>query len=363
MSNYLKTLVQYTNISNEYNKKLLHPHNQSQSNELKNELSVKLNSIDPNMMIIGPVPTSVENIEGYMPSINDLINTETDIDKVVIKKVIRTYILNAAYKYLSINQKSRALTDQHAINMLTEYIVDDCGSLELREIEFIFKNGIMGKFGIIYNDISIDTICGVDGWIEKYYKDFRPKRKEIVREYNENYDNCISKEEFYNLAPEYKNISKNIALIEKAKKYTLTLLDVKLFYNDNMITTYDQDIADFNKEYESLEDKDSITNEAFILYKFSQVIISYENMTTDEMKKYKIAQKGKNITESDVTEFYSLIGQDKSSYLADKRYFIDVYNEKIPCDFGDIKKIKNNYPVEIYLKECFSKLIKSIVKW
>ena len=45
--------------------------------------------------------------------------------------------------YLSINIKSKSINTSAGISVLFEYITEECGNLELQEINFIFKSGSM----------------------------------------------------------------------------------------------------------------------------------------------------------------------------------------------------------------------------
>jgi hypothetical protein len=79
---------------------------------------------------------------------------------------------------LSLNVKGRGIVNENQFEALTEHIMSNCSTLQIEEVNYIFKKGVLGLFGQIYNDISLDVICGIDGWIETYYKKHRPKRSE-----------------------------------------------------------------------------------------------------------------------------------------------------------------------------------------
>ena len=58
------------------------------------------------------------------------------------------------------------------VQLITDIYFEQCKNTEqIQEIDFIFKKEIMGAMGNNYQkEIFIDTITGVDGWIETIIK-------------------------------------------------------------------------------------------------------------------------------------------------------------------------------------------------
>ena len=143
-------------------------------------------------------PATINEMK-FTPSIGEL---KKDFESEVI---LRDEIMKIAASYLSLNIKSKSINSDTGLMLVVDFILEECSNLEIQEINFIFKSGIMGKFGVIYNDISIDTICGKDGWIETYYKDFRKlrpekKQEEVIRLTGKE----MTIEDFHAKNPEYK---------------------------------------------------------------------------------------------------------------------------------------------------------------
>jgi hypothetical protein len=126
----------------------------------------KTNTIQEIISKISNLPTKVEDIK-FGLSISEMNINE-----------VKLLILAIAQKYLSKNVKGKSLQESGQIDLIVEYITTDCKNLQIEEINIIFKFGVLGRYGTIYNDISIDTICGIEGWIESYYKLDRAKRSE-----------------------------------------------------------------------------------------------------------------------------------------------------------------------------------------
>lgn len=147
--------------------------------------------------------------------------------------VIRSELMLIMAKWLSLNIKSKSINTDEGLMLVIDYILEDCSNLELQEVNFIFRNGVMGKFGVIYNDISIDTICGKEGWIESYYKDFRKFKKDKI----ECEDSSIkltgkemTLEEFHAKNPDLKNRYSLNQIYIKAKEFKISIEDAKMFY-------------------------------------------------------------------------------------------------------------------------------------
>lgn len=172
---------------------------------------------------VGLTPYKIQDFK-YDKSISEIIRIKEN------ENPIRGTIILILSTYLPLNIKSKSITSKESINLIIEHFINECGNLELQEIEFIIKSGIMGKFGTIYNDISIDTICGKDGWIETYYNTERIKRPEPVQMIIEEKPSGMTIEEFYEKNAEYKERSILIEIQSKLKEHKLSINDIKIFY-------------------------------------------------------------------------------------------------------------------------------------
>lgn len=353
VTDYFQKIVAYNQLSKQLDNHLALP---KQNVELVTEkFKAEVLKIDPEQHLVGEVPISIEKINGYLPTIGEIITSEPN--QLVTTKVVKVYLLRIAYKYLSANQKSRSVCDATSVNILVEFITDECRNLELREVEFIFKNGIAGRFGTIYNDISLDTIIGENGWIETYYKNIRPKRQEVKHTFDEK-PTGITKEEFYEKYPEYQIIAKNAEFIAKAKDYKLTLPIVAAFYNFNSIETYEKDIDEFNDEYDSNPSCHDVSRNDYLLWKFRMVILKYEDNIPADYEMYKISSKGKNITQDDVKKFYKLSGMTDEELFEHKRRLVEIYNNPTSEYFVELV---NKNDIADFLRICFAKYIKQVV--
>jgi len=161
----------------------------------------------------------------FTPSISEL---KKDFESEVI---LRDEIMRIVASYLSLNIKSKSINSDAGLIIVVDFILEECSNLELQEINFIFRSGIMGKFGVIYNDISIDTICGKEGWIETYYRDFRrlrpeKKQEELIRLTGKE----MTLEEFHAKNPEYKAKYDLYNIYDRAKRFETTIEDAKQFF-------------------------------------------------------------------------------------------------------------------------------------
>lgn len=197
----------------------------------------------------------------YKNKINDFY-PENSINDIIIlghKNELTVEIYKIMSTYLSANIKGKAITNHNSLDMIFEYITEECGNLELQEINFVFKSGVMGKFGIIYNDISIDTICGKDGWFETYYRDFRKFRPDPKQ--NQIKDKLTGKEiteaQFYNNNPDQKVYGELRTIRNKALNNVLKLDDVKLFYTSKGLTLNDlkDDIEVYSYNYFQMDEE------------------------------------------------------------------------------------------------------------
>lgn len=94
------------------------------------------------------------------------------------EKETKLFVLAIMKKYLSSNVKGKSIMEPSQIELILDFIFEECKNLQIEELNIIFRNGVLGRYGTIFNDISIDTICGKEGWIESYYKHDRPKIQE-----------------------------------------------------------------------------------------------------------------------------------------------------------------------------------------
>lgn len=133
------------------------------------------------------ISTDVKCLSTYYPSINDYLRQIGSSKKEMA--YLKAAILRIVNKYLTVNVKGKAISTPEQLEILIEEIINTYGNLELQEIAFVLKNGVLGKYGVIYNDISLDTILGkydrktnTGGWFSCYYelqKGHRPPRPQI----------------------------------------------------------------------------------------------------------------------------------------------------------------------------------------
>ena len=209
--------------------------------------------------------TSVEEMKPER-SINDIISKN---DSEATVKAIQATIIAIAAKYLSMNPKGKAITNDAGFLMIAEFIISECKNLEFQELEYIFKKGVMGRFGEIYNDISIDTICGVNGWIENYYKTDRRRRIDSVKLESEIHftGSEISEAEFLEKYPEYAIRKRLRELREIAVSKKMTVSELKEFYKIKgyKVTDMQDDIEALRKQYEKSDEKDYISWDKYLL--------------------------------------------------------------------------------------------------
>jgi hypothetical protein len=197
------------------------------------------------------------------------------------------------------NVKLKNINTEAQLELLIEHIMTECDNLELQEIEYIFKSGIKGVFGTIYNDISIDTICGKEGWFESYYRDHRVRRQEPKQEiYFKPSGEEITEEEYFNRYPEEKNKVKlsNIGLL--ARNGMLRRETAELFYELKGLTTEDfsNDIKVFSHNYRVLSAQgllDGYTESDYIREQFTKFVL--ENL-------YKTKEPEQPVKESNPEE-------------------------------------------------------------
>lgn len=198
---------------------------------------------------------AIDEYKKYYPTISELAKIDLTKTKIEMVKIMA--------KYLSISSKVKNLNDTW-YELIIEHLNQNCKNLELSEIDYIFKNGIMGTLGNNYQEIAIDTITGENGWIETYYKKIRiyrpePKIEEIETKTS---GKEITIDEFYKRNPSYKA---RLRILEIAQKNEITFDLINEFYNDVEFVekTKQEIIASIPKmieEYNSLCDKYEANN-------------------------------------------------------------------------------------------------------
>lgn len=310
---------------------------------------------------LSKISFNISELTEYKPSISELlkigkipINENNEQRLVASEKIVRTKILFIMMEYLNSNVKSRGVVQSLAVNNILDFIIDCCSNLEINEIEFIFKSGVSGRYGVIYNDISIDTVIGKNGWIEQYYLNDRKKRPEpnniinanldnkysvlvptgnkdeydrdlYMREWKER-ENPITVEQFFEMNPEYKMKKELTELFHKAKSNKIVLSDAKKFYNIKGFNDNDfkDDMEFYSKNYfKLLETKQATLKEIDSLINYIEL-----NEHTNDIQKYKTDVEGKielvrkiNIVES--------IGEKKYILEMQRRFILDnIYKSK-----------------------------------
>lgn len=211
----------------------------------------------------------VTAVKEMLPSKSVFELIQISDDKEMTKKNLTAFITLVAAKYLSLNIKSRAITNESGYMLIAEFILEECKNLELQEIEYIFKKGVMGRFGEIYNDISIDTICGKNGWIENYYKTDRKEKIDALKIEPEIRftGNEITESEFLLKYPLYEKRQRIRDIAEKAKLRKAKMDDIKEFYKLKDLTLDDlkDDLQALSKQYYQMseEERKAITYENY----------------------------------------------------------------------------------------------------
>lgn len=229
-----------------------------------------------------------QHIDEYRPAtiplrVQEMMPTHSisELLKVDEKKV-KAHIAIIAARWLDMNEKARGLTRREQYDILINHISINCPNLELQEIEYIFRAGVIGTFGPIYNDISLDTICGRNGWIEMYYQEHRPNRPEQVERIPEPEinPNAISEQEFLRRHPEIARERKLRDMRQhfKSTKVKPTKEDLKEYLTTigNTEEDYLKILAYIKKEYDSFEYKESLTLKEYAQTKFRMIILKGE---------------------------------------------------------------------------------------
>lgn len=194
------------------------------------------------------VSMDITEMADYTPTVGELVK--------VNKEVVKLKVMEIMARHLSTNIKTKGITSERSIHQVIDFILVRCKNLEIQEVDFIFMNGVLGQYGTIYNDISIDTICGIDGWIESYYKQDRWKRPDPGINTDEIYyckkdqkykpiysGNEITADQFFDLFPGAAEIKR---IVDSAKAGRLTSDEVKQFYKVKGMT-----INDYQDDYEA----------------------------------------------------------------------------------------------------------------
>lgn len=207
-------------------------------------------------------------------TLSDILISENNL------KPLKALLLALFAKYLSTNVKSRAINNDFGYKLLLDFVLDECKNLEIQEIEYIFKLGVLGRFGQIYNDISIDTICGKNGWIETYYSEHRKLRKEPEIDETLNFSGKeMTIEQFYSENPKYKDRAELMELVGKARLGNCTVKDLKEFYKLKgfSIGEMQDDLGAISKMYYYSDEKEHIKELDYIKNWLNNFILANYN--------------------------------------------------------------------------------------
>lgn len=199
-----------------------------------------------NKISIDQLPSKVEDIK-YGVTISEL---EEVVSKVNISAIM--------FKYLANNVKGKGILEPSQIDMVVDFILLECKNLQIEEINLIFKNGVLGRYGVIYNDISIDTICGLNGWIESYYMNDRKKRSESPNIKDPVYNGKEMTYEEY--LSKYPNVKKQLRIKELKKLLSsknATILNV-IEYCELLGHDWEQKKEKLLLEYDKFEHKEML---------------------------------------------------------------------------------------------------------
>lgn len=333
---------------------------------LRNNLNAEISKIDNTGTINRPVSFDITEMSYYSPSIKEIINTEytikngNQIVKVTGEKPIKIQILKIAFKYLRSNMQGRNLANDTSVNLIVEYITQTCGNLELPEIEFIFKNGVSGIFSTIYNNISVDTIIGKDGWIDTYYSKFRNKRPdpnqyveldlmtkekflELYPKYKgmsltelieaaklEGHNLHLSSDEFLEINPEIKLKNELTEILNKAKDFNIKWNDVKKFYKlkgYHCPDEYQKDAAVYCKAYHNLENQIKKVSDEILDLNIRIEEYEIKGFLNEKFEAQSLKRE-KTILKSNY-ESLKLLGEDRYILEFHRRFIIDnIYKVK-----------------------------------
>lgn len=228
----------------------------------------------------------------YALSVSELSKIDQIKTKIKITEII--------FKYLSISSKVKNISD-FFIEILVEHIVNSCSNLELSEIDYIFKNGILGKLGNNYQEISIDTITGETGWIENYYSKERAKRPEPELPKIEVSKTAMTYQEWIEKNPDQKNNLRKYDLMMLIKNGSISMDIVKEYFNDDdfvnsKISEFKSYIPKLISEHTKLSDQ---YNSEKNLLKRRELKIKLESI-----ERYFLKYDGKEKTENETILYY-----------------------------------------------------------
>ncbi len=221
---------------------------------------------------IGDVP-KLEAMR-HEKTLSDILIPEANL------KPLKALLLALFAKYLSTNVKGRAINNDFGYKLLLDFVLDECKNLEIQEIEYIFKSGVLGRFGQIYNDISIDTICGKNGWIETYYSEHRKLRKEPDVDETLNFSGKeMTIEQFYSENPKYKDRTELMDLVGKARLGNCTVKDLKDFYRlkGYSIGEMQDDLSAISKIYYNSAEKEHVKESDYLKNWLNNFILANYN--------------------------------------------------------------------------------------
>jgi len=205
-------------------------------------------------------PARIEEMFKYQPSINMLLENHKETD---IKKVIYMVIM----KYLQAFDIDRIKINDAGVEILVEQIILEHGNLELQELEYALKKGLVGAYGAIYGDIRIDTVFT---WFTTYKEQDRRNRPEPAHkevEYKLTGEERTL-EEYYKRYPEEEKKLRVVAILDKAKQGKIRIDDIKEYYKNKGLTLNDlkDDMEVLSAKYQnmSVEYKSSMTENQYI---------------------------------------------------------------------------------------------------
>lgn len=189
-------------------------------------------------------------------------------------------ILNIMLRWLALNVKGRSLTESEQMDLIIDHFITFCSNLELQEVEFVFREGIKGRYGVIFNAIDIDTICGKDGWIELYYKQDRSKRPEQneVLQISEPKGEVVTERQFLKNNPDIKRQKKVFELQQKIRDKKLTPGKYELKYIFKLLgytqQNYFAQLAKIKQDFEQSEYRHYTTLKKYGNERIRNIILS-----------------------------------------------------------------------------------------
>jgi hypothetical protein len=116
-------------------------------------------------------PKNCLKYSGKLKTLQDVINANdtpslSKINKTNGEKFLKSFVMTwVLYLNESLNLK-RPLNESQ-IEMVSDLIISDYGSLKITDITFIFKNAISGKYGEFYESLSIPKIMS---WFSEHFE-------------------------------------------------------------------------------------------------------------------------------------------------------------------------------------------------